>query len=179
MGLTRTTILPRALRPDDTYATGQPGAEQSSLVARITDASPHTVEDWLEVLTKQQYLEIENKQATITGQRQRRTHSKRKGRGDDFEPAGPGEDMVWKWGGRADVEIGEEAAANFIAEVMEDGVAVTAATATANGTTDEPVAPDGRRHQRIRATQLAAPQLSLHDSLMTSVERAVGSQFVS
>lgn len=171
LGLSTSSALPSALRPDVTYPPGKPNTELSSITARQTDQSPHTVNDWLEVLTRHQYLEIENKKATITGQRQRRTHSSRNNKNREGEQESDAE-LVWKWGGRAEVEVGEEAAASFIVDIMEDGIQVTVDEA------GEPLAPDQgsrRTHRLTRASQ----QPSLHDSLMQSVERAVGSQFVN
>lgn len=182
-GLSSATPLPVALQPDSLAISMEPSREltrrRRKELSSATDSTAHpsSVRTFVDQLVKQQYI-VKVKNATAGGQTQARERNRGRNSGE-----GGDENCEWKWGPRAEAEIGEVAVAQFISgvyvdgdepqEEVEDEAVSTQVRSNGNGRS-------GRRGggtQRGAATQ-GEPKMSQSQIVMREVERAAGSQLL-
>jgi hypothetical protein len=157
MSLEPNEQLPSALQPD--------GSKESKM----------TMEEYLQQLQKQSYLERNRTGAAPQGAMSMDTGSLlgkriqargRKSRTDEGERTN--EEYEWRWGPRAEVEITEKAVAEFVSQVYMDADGQDQeddANADANGGHDQ----DDQETSRAKKQEL----------LLKSIEQAAGSQLIS
>ena len=142
-----------------------------------------TLEGFLNAMVKQQYLEKQRSdvgldfmdaavnQAQTQGRRRGRTSGGAGGRADDETTV-----WEWRWGSRAEAEVGEKRIAELISVLFTDPSSTQDDAQAAEEDDEEPPDDDGRhdRHQRAVAHQ-AAEELVAVDALgVRQDERAVG-----
>ena len=175
LGLSSDTILPRALRPDDTATTE---GHQSSTALRKTEHSAHTMQDLLELWIKQQYLEtVYTGPAAVAGARKKKV-ARQSLRGAD----GAENQFDWIWGGRAEAEVGEESVATFLTEIL----AHESANSDDEDEEGEQAVTSGKRNAKAAAAAAekaaAAKGKKLEkkrETVFLNIEKALGSQFIS
>lgn len=196
LGLQKTKQLPETLRPDSAMpleqSTQRRGRNSDAATAATdTTARPSSLQKFLDQLLKQQYLEVTSSVVT-RGTTQQNTQ--RRGRRSAEGANGGDERMEWRWGPRAEVEIGEVAVADFVSAVYVDaaGDQTQAAGDGDESNAAEPSqAPRRGRHgttaggtsrsgrsQTSRATQLSQREKQTQ-ALRREIERAAGSQLIA
>ncbi len=119
LSLSADTILPRALRPDDTPS-GSAGQQQST-ASRDAKHSAHTVQDVLELWLRQQYLELElagGPQQNVNARTKRKAPTTTRGMRRQRDGEQPEESYEWRWGARAEAEVSEQLIASFAIDIM-------------------------------------------------------------
>lgn len=134
LGLNTTSILPASLRPDSVAvetqlnSAQQRGQNRTDIANDAVDtiARPSSLQKLIQQLQNQQYLE-RTETNLLTGT----TQSRGRGGGGGGRNGGEGDGdqssntrIEWKWGPRAEVEIGETAVAEFVSTIYVDGLPV-------------------------------------------------------
>ena len=197
LGLQKTKQLPETLRPDSAMphdqSTQRRGRNSDAATAATdTTARPSSLQKFLDQLLKQQYLEVTSSVVT-RGTTQQNTQ--RRGRRSAEGANGGDERMEWRWGPRAEVEIGEVAVADFVSAVYVDAAgdqtqAAGDAEESNAGAAEASQAPRRGRHgttagtsrsgrsQTSRGTQLSQREKQTQ-ALRREIERAAGSQLIA
>ncbi|KDN40689.1 MAGE-domain-containing protein [Tilletiaria anomala UBC 951] len=203
LSLSEATILPRMLRPDDTPAHDDYG-HQTATAPRKPDSSAHTVGEWLDLMIKQQYLETLGTgsgtamQVISTSTSASVARKRAAGNVNRSRAAANQETFEWKWGGRAEVEIGEEAVAHFMVDIMAADSLAAADHDAVKNEGDEDGGEDGgedgdeqpkragsKQQQQQQSQQRGPSQAQLkreakqREYIMKNLERSVGSQLVN
>lgn len=156
MSLDPKALLPHALQPECTFGLGQEGKM--------------TMNDYLDVLVKQSYLECSRTGAAPAGAMSmdgaslgKRVQAKgRKSRAEEGRASG--EALEWRWGARAESEVTEKAVGEFVADVYIN----TNGQGRNNDTVDEDEDDgDGDADEKTRR------------SVLQHVEHAAGSALIS
>ena len=130
-------------------------------------------------MIKQQYLEVISTapdvgKPTASGATQRNKRTSRKSGNSEVANM-----IAWKWGGRAEVEIGEHSAAGFMIEVL----AATSANVKDEAAKPEEDEPTTSRRGGREPSQKTKKQVNKEEKerekIFKHLERAVGSQLVN
>lgn len=204
LGLQNTKQLPETLRPDSTMPLAADGTQATQRnaprnsdatggAATDTVARPSSLQSFLNQLLKHQYLEkVSTGMTNARGTTQQQTQ---RGRGARKSADGQGDDrMEWRWGPRAEVEIGEVAVADFVSAVYVDAAPGQAvAEEEEEDAIEASQAPiSGRRAGRAStvrsgrsqttgtaaATQAQTQRDKQTQALRREIERAAGSQLI-
>lgn len=174
LSLEKAAPLPDTLRPDSLRETQQSrGRDAAANTTSDSTAHPSTLKTFLDQLLKQGYLEKVQSNVPAGGRKARRT-GEEEGQ-DNFE---------WKWGPRAEVEIGEVAVAEFVQSVYAHQ------DHEAGDEEEEEAGPSQSQHRRrsgaTNGTQRRTGQTqSRHEKekqsqlLRREIERAAGSQLIA
>ncbi|KAJ1026884.1 hypothetical protein NDA16_002179 [Ustilago loliicola] len=164
--------LPSALRGTGPSLGSTSTGSQSTQTQSRTRAMQGTLEGFLNAMVKQSYLEkqrsdvgIDHVDAAIN---QAQTQSRRRGRTSGA--AGADDETTvweWKWGGRAEVEVGERNIAKMIAHIFTDP------SATQNAT--QAVEEEDEETREIDRNRLAKRR----KMLLANIESVAGSKLVN
>ncbi|SPO24520.1 uncharacterized protein UTRI_03789 [Ustilago trichophora] len=169
-------LLPSALRgTGPAFSSASTGSQSTQTQARAR-AMPGTLEGFLNAMTKQSYLEKQRSDVGVdvmdAAVNQAQTQSRRRGRtsGAGGRAAGAAdEDTVWewRWGSRAETEVGEKRIAELISLIFTDPSAIQdGAQAGEEDEDEETQAIDRDRRAKRRKM------------LLTNIASVAGSQLV-
>ncbi|PWN30402.1 MAGE-domain-containing protein [Jaminaea rosea] len=204
LGLQNTKQLPETLRPDSamplaadgTQATQRNASRNSDAAggaATDTVARPSSLQSFLNQLLKHQYLEkVSTGMTNARGTTQQQTQ---RARGARKSADGQGDDrMEWRWGPRAEVEIGEVAVADFVSAVyvdaapgqavaeeeVGDGIEASQAPISSRRAGRASTGRSGRSQTTgtAAATQAQTQRDKQTQALRREIERAAGSQLI-
>ncbi|SPO23683.1 uncharacterized protein UTRI_03789_B [Ustilago trichophora] len=170
------TLLPSALRgTGPAFSSASTGSQSTQTQAR-TRAMPGTLEGFLNAMTKQSYLEKQRSDVGVdvmdAAVNQAQTQSRRWGRTSGAGGGASGaadEDTVWewRWGSRAEAEIGEKRIAELISLIFTDPSATQDGAQAAEGDEDDETQAIDRDRRAKRRKML-----------LTNIASVAGSQLV-
>ncbi|CDS01809.1 uncharacterized protein SPSC_06480 [Sporisorium scitamineum] len=166
------TLLPAALRGTGAaYGSASSGSQSTQTQARAK-AMQGTLEGFLNAMTKQQYLEKQHSDVGLNlmdaAVNQAQTQGRRRGRTSGSGGRADDETTVWewRWGSRAEAEVGEKRIAELISLLFTDPSATQDGAQAAEEEDDETQAIERERLAKRRKM------------LLTNIASVAGSQLV-